>query len=734
MAALRDLLTSIVTGSSAKKVDENGVAIVTETDQVSKWQDELTHAEEFFKEFHKQAKRANARFLDDSKQGQGDQAGTAPLYRLNLFHSNIETLQSMLYAKIPKAEADRRFFDPADDVARVAAEMITRIIQNDMNDPDDTLNDVLKSALQDRLIGGLGAARVKYYMTEKPAAVQPLDPATSAPVDPPATEKDDEWCDVIYTHWKDELWGPARVASEVPWRAYRSYMTRDKVAKRWGEEVASAIPYQKAASRVTEDKASDLKQTEAEAEIWEIWDKDSKMVYWVVKGYPKFLETMDDPMQLGGFYPEAKPMIANLSTSKYIPKPDYYFAQDLYAEIDELETRIALLTQAAKCVGVYDRSSKDIGRMLKEGVENELIPVDNWAMFAEKGGIKGMTDWLPLEAVVGAISVLSQQQAGRINQLYQVTGLSDIMRGQATQPNVTATEQRIKEKFGSGRIQAIQEEFATFASDLLNKKVQLIQRFYDPERIKKLSNIANTPDAQLADQAIALIKDPDNFNCRISVKSESMAQENLDAIREQRTQLIQGLAQFLGMAQPMIEQAPESAPFLMELLSFSIAGFNGASEMEGVIDQFAAALKQKLSQPPPPPPPDPAIAVAQAKAQADAQTQAAKSAADSQMQQMKQAADAQIAQMQEAFKAQAAQMKEHFALQKAALTEQMKNDRASESDKLKAATSITVAEIGAKSAETTATISAESAANTAEISAEATAEAAANKEVTKDLA
>jgi hypothetical protein len=693
MGALRELLTKVVSGGSGSKEPQ------TEREAVGKWQDELRHAKKFFEKFHKQAQRAVDRFLDDKRKGEGEAPGTAPLYRLNLYHSNIETLQSMLFAKIPKAEADRRFYDPNDDVARVAAEMITRIIQNDMNDPDDKLNDVLKSALQDRLITGLGSGRVKYYIEETPtvdpATGQPaLDPTTQAPV----MQKSDEWCDTIYVHWRDILWSPSRVASELRWKAFRSYMTKEDVAKRWGEDVAELIPYAKSAPRLNADKLADLENPNPEAEIWEIWDSVSKTTFWVVEAYDKFLGQEPDPMELGGFYPDAKPMLANTSTSKYLPKPDFYFAQDLYSEIDELETRIALLTQAAKCVGVYDRSSKDIGRMLKEGVENELIPVDNWAMFAEKGGLKGMTDWLPLEAVVIAISTLSAQQVSRINQLYQVTGFSDIMRGQATQPNVTATEQRIKDKFGSGRIQAIQEEFATFAADLLNKKVQLIQRFYDADRIKKLSNIMNTPDAKMADQAIALIKNPDEFNVRISVKSESMAQENTDAIREQRAALMQGMAQFMGMAAPLLEQSPESAPFLLELLSFSVAGFNGAAEMEGVIDQFGAQLKQsiaaKAAAPPPPPPPDPAVI----KAQADAQTAQAKIQADAQMQQQKLQSDAQVTAMQEHFKAQTMQLKEQFAAERAHMIEQMKNDRTSQTDQLKAATAIIVAQIGAKQA------------------------------------
>lgn len=664
--SLRDVLTKIVTGIGPSK---DGEAQDTRA-AVAKWQDELKAAQQFFDKFHQQADKATDRYLDEASTGNKPDLDRAS-YRLNLYHSNIITLQSMLFSKIPKVEADRRFFDPTDDVARVASEMVTRILQNDMNDPDDKLADVLKSALQDRLIAGLGDARVKYCMNEEPA---PVDPA-AAPLPegaPPPTVKTDEWCDVVYNHWRDTLWSPARVAAEVRWKAYRSYMPKEKVEARFGEEVAKNIPYGKASARMTGQKVDGMKLVEPEAEIWEIWDQDSKMVYWVVLGYDQFLDQKDDPTTLDGFYPGARPMLANLSTKRYLPKPDYTFAQDLYEEIDELETRIALLTKAVKAVGVYDRSSKEIGRMLNEGVENQMIPVDNWAMFAEKGGLKGMTDWLPLQDVVNSIDVLSAQQASRINQLYQVTGLSDIMRGQATQQNVTATEQRIKAQFGSGRVQAIQEEFATFASDLLNKKVQLIQRFYDPERIKTLSNIMNTPDAQFADQAVALIKNHEQFNVRISVKAESMAQENIEAVRQERSELIQGVAQFFGMATPMIEKQPESAPYLLKILQFAVAGYRGANEMEGLIDQFAAAATQKLQQPPPPPPPDPAMV----KAQADAQAMQQQAQIDSQKAAQEGAIAAQEhqAKMQE-LAAQSADRQREFDLQMAQMVQQAQNDR-----------------------------------------------------------
>lgn len=585
---LRDTITEQVTGVSV----ESGEPLTEEAQvaqEVQKWTMELQDSDKFLEKWHSQGDKTVRRFLDD----EGADANTPyPTYRLNLFYSNIVTMKAILFAKLPKVEADRRFLDPSDDVARVASEMVTRILQNDLNSEDDATGEVLKNALQDRLIPGYGGARIRYCMEEKDET------------------KADEWCDVVYTHWKDVRWSPCRTYEEVRWKAYRSYMTKEEVETRFGEDVAKAIPYASSGPELNANKHAPGAvpvPASKQAEVWEIWDKTSKCVYWYVSGYMKFLDKQENPLELKEFFPDARPMVSNTTTSRYVPKPDYAMAQDLYTEIDVLETRIALLTAAAKCVGVYDRQSGDVQRVFTEGVENQLIPVDNWALFAEKGGLKGVMDFVPLEAVVNAIQVLTQQQQSRIQQLYQVTGMSDILRGQATAGGVTATEQKIKAQFGSTRMQAIQEELGNFAQDLLNKKVQLIRKFYDPQRILELSNILNTPDAELAPQAIELIKSPtDQFDLRVAVRSDTMAQVDYDSLKMERTEYLQATSQFLGQSMPLIEQHPESAPFLLQLLRFGLSAFKGGNEIEGVIDQFTSAVEEKLkqaaSQPPPPNP------------------------------------------------------------------------------------------------------------------------------------
>lgn len=663
---LRDQVEAAVTGVDPTDASSPEEAAL---ESFNKWGMALEHSHKFVEKWHKQINKSVERYLDDRKEAIDT---PIPTHRLNLYHANITTLTSQLYARLPKVEADRRFLDPNDDVGRVAGEMVTRILQNDMNDPDDSLNELLRATLQDRLLAGFGGARVKYCMEEGPG----LDGQPA---------KMDEWCDIIHTHPVDFRWSPCRTAAEVTWKAWRSYMTKDEVRARFGEETATNIGYNSNGPRLNQDKARDSEVNEKQAEIWEIWDKTSKCVYWYSKGYQKFLDKQEDPLELNGFFPDAKPMVANVTTKKYLPKPDFEIARDIYTEIDVLETRIATLTAACKVVGVYDAASKDVRRMLEEGVENQLIPVDKWALFAEKGGVRGVVDWLPLDQVVNAINVLVQQQQIRIQQLYEVTGMSDIQRG-STNPNETLGAQQLKAQFGSTRIQAIQDEFATFASDLLTKKVQLIQKFYDPQRIVELSNILATPDAQFAEQAIALIKDPRAFNCRIAVRPETMAQIDYNQIKAERSEYLQATAQFLGQAQGMIEMMPDAAPYLMQLMKFGLSGLRAGNEVEGIIDQFVADMEKKLAEKAAqPPPPDPE----QVKAQAQMQLEQAKMQHDGQMKQMEMQHSAQEKQLDVQATAQTEQAKAQTSVQVAEIEAQISAEV--EKEKIKAQAEVDIA-------------------------------------------
>ena len=85
----------------SKKADEDKKVFDT-------WVKELELADKFFDDYHDDALRAVSAFLDDQRPG----GPTRQKYKLNLFNSNVTTMTSIMYAKLPKVEADRRFADP----------------------------------------------------------------------------------------------------------------------------------------------------------------------------------------------------------------------------------------------------------------------------------------------------------------------------------------------------------------------------------------------------------------------------------------------------------------------------------------------------------------------------------------------------------------------------------------------------------------------------------------------
>lgn len=587
----------------------------TKEGKYKRWNAELTAARAAFRKWHKEAEKTVKKFLDDQTQEQ-DEWGELTT-RLNLFHSNITTMMSMLYGKIPRVEVARRFADADDPTARVAGEMLTRILNIDIEAAGEDMASVFRNGLQDRLIPGCGNARVRYACETETHEVEAIvdDEGNELAPGYDFEKKTDEWVDFVYTHWKDILWSPARTHCEIRWKAYRSYMDKKEFKKRFPKAKLDKVNFSSkgAVMRQRGDKNQD--EFFPQAEVWEVWDKDTKYVCWYTEGYGEILDEIDDPLNLEGFFPDPPPFIANVTTSRYMPRADFSLAKDLYRDIDKLQTRISLLTDACKLIGIYDKQNGALQRIFTEGIENDLIPVDNWAMFAEKGGLKGTVDWIPIEMVANVIQVLTEKQGEKIQQLYQVTGMNDIMRGAAMSSDRTsATRDQLEASYGSIRIEALQNEFARWVGDLQELKVEIIQKFYDDQTIIEQSNIMSTEDGQnpqLVEQAIDLIKDERKACWKITVRPETLAIADYAQLKQDRTEYINALAMFMQSAAPLLEMDPSSLPTLLKLLKWGLAGFRGSTEIEGVIDQAIA----RLTKQPPQPKPDPNAAKIQAEMQ-----------------------------------------------------------------------------------------------------------------------
>ena len=560
-----------------------------------RWSSEIEASKKELERFQEDGDKITRRYLDKRDEWGKEES------RINLFWSSMKVLLSLLYARPPKASVARSFLDSADDQARVAGVIVQRILNRSFDDNVSNWDSALRQCIEDWLVVGMGQAWLRYAVeTEESVLPAEIDPMTGEElVAEQVVERIiDETAPIDYIYWKDFFYSPARVWEEVRWVARRVYMTRDQLIKRFGEEIGKVVPL---FSSTPKDVNAQTPKHDpwARGEVFEIWCKEDKKVYWYAKGCEVILDVKDDPLELDDFFPCPKPLAANVTSSNFMPRADYIFAQDQFQELDEINTRITWLTRAAKVIGLYDKNNDGIQRMFNQAAENQLIPVDNWAMFAESGGIKGKVDWVPIDQVVNAINQLRVYRQDKTVQIYEVLGISDVMRG-SSKASETATAQQIKAQFGSTRIQLSQFYIAEWITNLLRIKAEIISKHWQPETIAMRSNIMRTPDAQFAAPAIQLVKDERLAEYRISVEADSLAAMDWAQERDSAVQFMQGMGAFVAQIGPMIQAVPGSSPYFLKLLQWAVSKFKVSSEIESVLDQALAQLQANPPQPPQP--------------------------------------------------------------------------------------------------------------------------------------
>jgi hypothetical protein len=168
-------------------------------------------------------------------------------------------------------------------------------------------------------------------------------------------------------------------------------------------------------------------------------------------------------------------------------------------------------------------------------------------------------------------------------------------------------------------VQEFQNEFARFASDIQSLKAEIISKHFDPQTILETSNVKymTGQDPMVAQRAVEIIKS-DIYQYRVEVKPESVAMADMAAVKQERSEFLMAMSQFLQSSVPMAQAAPWATPFLLQMLQWAIAGFRGGATIEGVLDQMVLAAQQfQKQQAMQPPQPDPKLIAVQAKVEGD---------------------------------------------------------------------------------------------------------------------
>lgn len=607
----------IVNDSTADLPDDE----LTNKDVLDRYKMEIQLYDKEYKTWETRSNKIVKRYKDERSATQ-----TNPT-RFNILYSNVQTLFPAAYGRDPKPDIERRFKD--DDVlGRVTSDVLERCTSYQVN---SRFSDAIKHALQDRLLPGRGVTWVRYEPHFRDAEMG----ATDGQITEAVYEKEDPLQELHYEEvchdyvfWKDFGHNVARIWDEVyvGWR--KVYLTKQELIDRFGKKIAALCPMDYSPRGLSDEKKNEVMK---KSTIYELWDKNQKKVYWLHKEVDQFLDVKDDPLELPEFFPFPKPLIGVVTNDSLVPTPDYAEYQDQAMELDELTTRISQITKSIKVVGVYDASAQGVERMLNEGVENRLIAIESWAVFGEKGGLKGVVEFMPMKEIMEVLLGLYEAREKVKADLYEITGIADIIRG-ATKASETATAQNIKSQFATLRLDSIQHSVARFAKDMVVSTALIIAQHFSLDTIKQISGVKlmtaqekemfkqqrtlaqqsgqqvppiDDKQQELLDnptweEVFALLRNQPQLNFRIDIETDSTIKMDEQQDQQARLEFLQAAGSFIQQASTI--QNPELMPLLVQMLLFGVRGFKVGKSIEGTFRTILSKVEKQASQPQQPKP------------------------------------------------------------------------------------------------------------------------------------
>lgn len=597
--------TSEVTSADTGTVDTLAQTIKSKRDFHKYWMSAIQLATATEKDWREDAKTAINQFRSE-KDG----------YRLgkyNLLYANMQTTCPAIYNSEPAADVRARFGeaqgeDPAAEQINTDRNNVSQAIeraisvQSDLYDYDDAL----KAAVKDRELLGRAVTRTRVNVVQAP---DKTDQATGNAIPGAVLSKHVTWEPVI---WDDFRLGPAKRWADTPWIAFHWVYTRDELEGldpelAWKVNLDATVEGQPDKDTLTPDMFK-------RANVWEIWDRTKRKIYWIAESYEEGpLKVEDDPYKLVGFFPIPRPRLAIETTDTQVPICPFMVWQAQQAEMDSLTRRIGALINVIRWRGIYDGAFEKAVQAMKNLEEGEMAPAPDAARALVQGDIEKAFWLMPIEQAIATVKQLYESRELCKQVIYELTGVADILRG-STQANETLGAQKLKAEWGSLRLQSAQRDIQLHARDLMRMTSDLMAEHFTPEELHAMTGIELTPPQ------LKLLKTDLAREFSIDIETDGTIKADLSKAQENVGGFVQGLASYFEAVGPAVQAGFMTPVEAVGLMRTFARNYKLGRQADNILDDWQKRLEELAKQPPAPPPPDPKVEAEKIKAQSVAQS------------------------------------------------------------------------------------------------------------------
>jgi len=389
-----------------------------------------------------------------------------------IFWANMEVIKPSIYAR-PPVPVVTPAFKERDKLTRTASEVVERAMVANMRKTD--AHKQFKLCRDDLALYGRGVVWVRHEKTEYNGECAPVEH--------------------LLRH--NFLTDPQANWSLVNWVARAGFFTRDEAEKKFKRRGINwdAVNFDSGDNNTPKEY-----DVEKVAKVWQIWDKRTRQVVWVAEDYEEILELGDPPVELRTFWPCPEPAQGTLEPESLISIPDWLFYADQVEEINRYTRRINNLVEQLKLKGFYEAGAEGVAAALQRALDSNddkiLVPITGLSAIDSR---KDLVQWLPLGEIIQAVQAMVEIRQQLIQDVYEITGISDIMRGQ-TQASETLGAQQLKTQYGNVRIRSKQEEMVRVGHEAIEIAAEIAAENFQLETLKVMTRIQLPMQADLVAQ------------------------------------------------------------------------------------------------------------------------------------------------------------------------------------------------------------------------------------------
>lgn len=574
------------------------------SDIFQKWKSQIESAKSAHKKYFTKAETCEKEYAAEDKN-------------YNIFYSNVQTLDSNLCINNPKPDIQRRFLKKmdADKLKSNTYAEVARILSGAVEYVVDVANvdKIIKKDVHNSDVVGRGVAWIEYN---------------------PTIEVDENGMEYIANRdvhvaslkYDEYLCSTAECESDIWWKARRHLLSQKEIYDRFGYSCdRSELQY-----KPDDDNETVLNR----GEVWEIWDKNDKKRIYILMTHRnhEILEETDDPYKLECFFP-CDELCFIRENNSVIPVAEYMLYHKLADLVESTSKKIAQISDAVKYVIISGSQDKSVANQILAADNGDVLTIQSNGVV---GSVADMITNVPVEQATNIISYLEDLRERAKQSIFDITGISDLMRG-LSDPRETAKAQQIKGMFGSLRFQDRQHMVQEHRKRIYRIIAEIIAEHYDEETLAEMTcTYLPTNEQKMATEAkiqgiqaqqqdvpqdiidqynnmvnmptwedvIRILRSDRLRNYTVDVETTATAFDD----HEQQSEAINRITQtYLAMTQAAAQlNSPELVKGFMPIMRMNLTDCKVSSaiqrQLDEALDGAYREMDQKTKQPPQPTP------------------------------------------------------------------------------------------------------------------------------------